>query len=67
MPAFHYRFIDTRVSFRCQVFDEKHQEIYFSPNPAEAKGAAIFRNHLASGHPMAPSCVIYDWSGRASR
>jgi hypothetical protein len=43
---FHYRFVDSPVSFGCQVFDQKHWTIDFPPNPADPKGAAIvFKDH----------------------
>jgi hypothetical protein len=38
---FHYRFVDSPVSFGCQVFDQKHWAIEFPPNPADPKGAGI--------------------------
>jgi hypothetical protein len=57
----HYRVIDSAVSFGCNVFDQKHWELDFPPNPAEPKGAAIlFRNH-PEGARLIASFIHHQW------
>ena len=61
---FHYRVIDSPVSFGCQVFDQKHWSIDFPANPADPKGGAIiFRNH-PEGARMVSSFIRHQWLER---
>jgi hypothetical protein len=61
---FHYRFVDSPVSFGCQVFDQKHWSIDFPPNPADPKGAAIvFKDH-PEGARLIASFIRHEWLER---
>jgi hypothetical protein len=61
---FHYRFVDSPVSFGCQVFDQKHWAIDFAPNPADPKGAGmVFRNH-PEGARLVASFIRHEWLER---
>jgi hypothetical protein len=62
---FHYRFVDSPVTFGCQVFDQKHWTIDFPPNPAGPKGVAIvFKNH-PEGARLVASFIRHEWLERS--
>jgi hypothetical protein len=62
---FHYRFVDSPVTFGCQVFDQKHWTIDFPPNPADPKGAAIvFKDH-PEGARLVASFIRHEWLERS--
>jgi hypothetical protein len=58
---FHYLYVDSPVSFGCQVFDQKHWSIDFPSNPAEPRGGAIvFKNH-PEGARLVASFIRHQW------
>ncbi len=61
---YHYRFADIPVSFGCQVFDQRHWSLDFTPNPAEPVSAGIFFRDDPEGARLIGSFIRHQYLER---
>lgn len=61
---YHYRFVDTAVSFGCFVYDEKHWAIDFPPNPEDPRGGAILFENYPQAARLVASFIRHQWLER---
>ncbi len=60
----HYRVMDSPVTFGCVVFDQRHWAIDFPPNPFEPGGAAIVFKNDSEGAHLVASFIRHQWLER---